>query len=144
MKPVNHLVISGIVASIFYIYFKSAVYSFVCFLSGIIIDVDHILDYYLHYRTFSAGLKHFYNTCIETEIDKLHLILHSYELIFILWILVFMFPKDLLLIAVSVGLTQHMLADQLGNKVDKLAYFFIFRLQKGFRKEHLFINGIKK
>ena len=144
MKPVNHVIISGIVASFFYMYFKSAVYSFVCFLSGVIIDVDHILDYYLNYKTFSAGLKHFYNSCTETEIDKLYLILHSYELIFILWMSVFVFPENLLLIAICLGITQHMLVDQFGNKLDKFAYFFIFRLQKGFKKEHLFINGIKK
>jgi len=144
MKPASHVIASGVVASIFYIYFRSAFGSLVCFLSGILIDTDHVLDYYLNYRTFSAGFKHFYNSCIELKLDKLLLVLHSYELILILWILVFIFQNNLLLIAISAGLTQHMLLDQIGNNAGKFSYFFIFRLCKGFGKDCLSSNENKK
>jgi len=108
------------------------------------IDIDHLLDYYLHYRTFSGGFKHFYDSCIEPKLDKLRLVLHSYELLLIFWILVFAFPKNLLLIAISLGLTQHMLFDQITNKMPNLFYFFIFRLSRDFKKESLISDEIKK
>jgi uncharacterized membrane protein YjjP (DUF1212 family) len=137
VKPVSHILVSGIISSAFYFYSKSIIASSVCFLSGVIIDIDHILDYYLHYRSFKKGFSHFYNSCLALKIDRLHLVLHSYELVLILWVLVFVFRQNLLFLAISVGMSGHLLLDQVGNDLDRLGYFFIFRLLNNFKIQRI-------
>jgi len=72
------------------------------------------------------------------------LFFHSFELLFLLWIIISFFKLGLLWVAIAVGLTQHMVLDIFTNKnlIYTYGYFFTFRIIKKFRKENI-LKGFK-
>ncbi len=67
------------------------------------------------------------------RLEKMYLILHSYELIALLWIAIFVFSLPKIWTAAAIGMTQHLLLDSFTNPLTSLAYFMTFRIYKGFR-----------
>ncbi|MBL7069072.1 MAG: hypothetical protein ISS34_04370 [Candidatus Omnitrophica bacterium] len=118
-----------------YAYFKSFACGAASFLTGVFLDVDHILDCYMNHgpRFKLEDLSRF---CAEIRFKKLTLIFHSYELIAVLWISIYAFSLGNIWIAMAIGATQHLIFDRLfNNKIGGLGYFFTFRLINGFAKE---------
>lgn len=113
------------------------------FLAGVFLDVDHILDCYLNYG-LGFKLKDIYHTCIEIRLKRIFLFFHSFELIILFWIFVAVFSPGNIWKGVAIGITQHLIFDQLTNiplhNVDGRAYFFLFRLFNGFDKDK-FVKG---
>ncbi|HBA62058.1 MAG TPA: hypothetical protein DCZ92_14835 [Elusimicrobia bacterium] len=111
-----------------------------CLLSGVLLDVDHLLDFYLttdepfSYKVFRAW-------CHEVRWERIYLVLHSYELYLLLVLAAFVYRNEVLTGA-ALGMGLHLLMDQLGNTVlDKRFYFFIFRYRSGFAKSALLAGG---
>lgn len=129
---------SFIISAAVYAYFRSFTCWAVSFLSGIFIDVDHILDYYLNYG-WPFNVKNFRRFCNEVKFNRLTLFFHSYEVIALLWISIFAFSLGNVWIALAIGLTQHLVFDVLTNrdKLKKRSYFLVFRMLNRFRKERI-------
>ena len=140
MTPVYHVVSSAAFGGFFFFACRSLSAAVACFVAGVIIDVDHFVDYLFNKRRVRRlrSLGDFYTACIRTEFDKLYLILHSYELLAALWVIIVAMRLGLVWLAIAVGITQHMLLDQIGNKALGLTYFFIFRLRHNFSAKYLF------
>ncbi|NQT07370.1 MAG: hypothetical protein HQ575_07515 [Candidatus Omnitrophica bacterium] len=119
-------------------HFKSLACGVASFLSGVFLDIDHIFDCYLnHGRDFK--LSNLYRYCMEVRFDKLTLFLHSYELLAVFWVLIYLFSMGDIWKALAIGATQHILFDQVFNKhhadLDWRAYFLTHRLMNRFKKE---------
>lgn len=142
MKPIKHLLVSISAGGLFYFYSRSVLASFICFLSGVLIDLDHFCDFYLNYNRLSKNLKEFYLTCTELKFDKIYLFFHSLEVIFLFWILIIVGKLNLIWLAVAVGITLHIMLDIIGNNTFQYSYFLIYRLQKGFRTNSLFKDAL--
>ena len=69
------------------------------------------------------------------ELKKLYLILHSYEIVIIFWAAIYIFSLGKLWQAIALGLTQHIVLDQLTNPMRPFGYFFTYRFLKRFKKE---------
>lgn len=134
------MAVSIIIGTAVYLYFKSLACGIASFLAGVLIDIDHIFDCYLNHGTHFK-LKDIYNYCMEVKFDKLTFIFHSYELLAILWAMTLIFSFGNIWKAVAIGLTQHIIFDQIVNthirKMEPLAYFFIYRLRNRFKKEEI-------
>jgi len=103
-------------------------------LSGFLIDADHLLDYALSYKlTFNA--RKIYETCEKLELKKFYLVLHSLEIVIILWAAIYIFSLGKFWQAIALGLTQHIVLDQFTNRMRPFGYFFIYRLLNRFKKE---------
>jgi len=126
------LTISGLI----YFVFKSPGAFFVSLAGGILIDLDHVYDYYLQ-EGMTLNIKKIYSWCAEKKHKTIHLFLHSIEFIFMLWACVSLFKLGIFWIAFAVGLTQHIILDILANQIYPYAYFFSYRFIKGFRTERL-------
>lgn len=138
MKLKNHIVSSGIVSSVVYIATNSALSAAVSFLAGVFIDLDHFIDYYLNYGfTYKIKMKEFYEVFDEIKLPKIYVFLHSFELLIVFWILIFLIPLGRIYLAVAIGMTQHIFLDQIYNPVFPRAYFLSYRLLNGFRKEYI-------
>ncbi|MDD4980146.1 MAG: hypothetical protein PHC54_02585 [Candidatus Omnitrophica bacterium] len=106
--------------------------------AGILIDSDHVLDYYAN-QGITLKIKDIYAWCVEEKYRLIVLIFHSLELAILLWILIWFLRLGIFWIALAIGITQHMVFDLLFNRKLKIfAYFFTFRIIKGFKGEKIF------
>jgi hypothetical protein len=134
MLPIGHVITSGFVSLFVGIYFKSLGCAVVSFAAGVLIDLDHLIDYYANHK-FTWKAKTVYNTCAKMDLRKLYLVLHSYELVAIFWASIYIFSLSNFWKALAIGLTQHLLFDQIFNPIKTLGYFTTYRIIKGFKKE---------
>ena len=121
-----------------YFVFRSLSAFLVSLLSGILIDVDHILDYYIE-RGVTLKIKNVYLWCMEKNFKMVFLVFHSLELLFMLWIGISVFKLGIFWTAIAIGITQHMILDIFFNKnvLYAYSYFLSFRIIKGLRRERI-------
>ncbi len=99
-----------------------------CFLGGVFIDIDHYWDYYLDRKHFPFDYRKLAKWCSDFPPTKIYLLFHSYELVVGFWIIIFMMDLSYLWIGLAVGVTIHLLCDQLVNPIRLWGYFLIFRI----------------
>lgn len=131
MFPSGHIVVSGVISAFVWAYFKSFGCAFVSFAAGVLIDLDHIIDYYASHG-FTLNFRDVYYACAEMRLGRLFLVLHSYELLAFLWVSIYALSMTDIWKALAIGLTQHVVLDQFTNPVRPKAYFLIYRAMRGF------------
>jgi len=128
-----HIVVSFSLGSIYFLLTNNWRWSVLIVVGGILIDVDHLLDYFLYYGT-KLNLENFMCGSFCRS-GKIYLFMHSWELIILLsvgsiWIK--------LLLPLCIGMGVHLIIDQLGHKrKNPLFYFLIYRICLGFDIEKL-------
>ena len=137
MKPRYHVVVSFAISSAVYVFFNSLSAAISSFLAGVFIDIDHYLDFVFQYR--SLNIKKFFGVFMPCPvIAKCYLLLHSFELLIVFWFIVYKFELGLFWIGLVIGMTQHVIFDQLRNKYARPYFYFITtRYLLGFKKERL-------
>jgi len=144
MKILGHATITITIGSILYNYSHSF-YGFLWLLiTGIFLDLDHYIDYTREHGV-SFNLKKVHDTCLNhVYFKKMFLILHSYELVILFWLLILIFDMNIIWKYAAIGLTLHLLTDQMTNPVVAPAYFLCFRMVKNFETNRLFLDkGVK-
>jgi len=131
----NHIFASSIIAGIWYYIFKSIPEAVVCLLGGFLIDVDHFIDYYVNHP-FTLDFWKIYKACLNMDLKKVFVVLHSFELAAFIWAMALLMPDNRLWLALAVGVTQHIIFDQFRNYVHPLAYFMTYRISKGFQSKY--------
>ena len=137
MKPISHIIYSGIISAGVGAYFKSFECALISFVAGVAIDIDHFIDYYANHP-FTLKLSRIYKTLGDRDLPRLYLVLHSYEIMVLLWVCIYLFSMSPAWKAMAVGLTQHLIFDSFTNPLRWPGYFFTYRMLKGFKKELLF------
>src|SRR4030065_336426 len=85
MKVKYHLSASIIISWVLYAMFKSWGLAIASFVSGVFIDLDHIIDY-LRSSGISLNVKKFFNYFYKKKFDKVLLIFHGWEWLAVLTI----------------------------------------------------------
>ena len=137
MRPVQHGVISAVLAIGYFSMTKSWMGSWVCFLSGILIDMDHHLDYWIVTKKIPYNYQNLKKFCFIPSQGRVYLILHAYEFLFIVWLAIYYLQLDLVWTGLAVGISVHLFCDQLTNPVKPLFYFLSYRVKHGFDKTQL-------
>ena len=137
MKLKQHITISLFFSAFLYAISKSWIIFGSSLISGVLIDLDHILDYFMAYG-INIRIKQFFEVCHNLKIPRVRLIFHSWELLFLLSICVFLVGWNPWIVGTIVGFTQHIVLDQVFNKPNKWTYFFFWRLKKGFSSKRCF------
>lgn len=105
--------------------------SLAAFLSGFLIDLDHVLECYINYgRKFNIWKT--IETCESFELKKAHLFLHSYELVLIYSALVCWLGLGPIWYGVSIGLAFHIILDAVFNQYHPNGLFFLARYMRKF------------
>lgn len=138
MSPTQHTLASIATSGVFFTATGSWTGTLTCLISGILIDVDHHFDIWIYRKKFLWKLKDLYHFCDKEKKGRLHLIFHSYELLVLFWILIFLFKLSFFWSGMAVGVTIHILLDQLFNELQPWTYFFTYRLKHGFSKACVF------
>lgn len=76
------------------------------------------------------------------NLKRLFLLLHSYELIALFWLVILVFSLGNFWKAVAIGFTQHIIFDQIMNPINIYGYFLTFRIMKGFDKRAILKEGL--
>ena len=138
MRPVEHVAASIVTSGIFYGATGSLPGTISCLISGILIDVDHHLDLWLHEKKFLWKIKDVYHFCDEDRAGKLHLIFHSYELLALFWLILTVLRLGNFWWGIAIGATVHLILDQIFNRLKPGTYFLSYRWQNGFSKACVF------
>ncbi|MDA8130114.1 MAG: hypothetical protein M0011_01285 [Elusimicrobia bacterium] len=133
MRTAAHVLASSTAAGAAYALTGSAAMTASCLLSGIFLDVDHLLDFWLlSGEKFTPG--GFLSWCHELRWKKIYLLLHSYELFLLLSLSAWLFPGRAIEGAL-LGMGLHLLMDQAGNRgLSRWFYFMTFRWLSGFSR----------
>lgn len=144
MRASAHVYTSAALAAALYAYSHSVPEAAICFVSGTLIDLDHLIDYHL-FSGEKFAVKDFFSWCNDDRWEKVSLIFHSYELFGIMCIAANYLGSEVLR-GVLWGSGLHLLLDQIMNKNRKTFqlspwfYFLCYRIAVGFRREKLLLT----
>ncbi len=138
MSPAKHIIVSLPLGAAVGFFTESFLAGLLCFLSGVFIDLDHLIEYTIHYGWRIRNFKEVYLTCgkmanreEEGGVKKLYLILHAGEIAILLWI-GFLFSRNIYLLSIALGYSTHITMDAMANVVKPWAYFLTWRMKNGF------------
>ncbi|OGC59880.1 hypothetical protein A2380_01085 [candidate division WWE3 bacterium RIFOXYB1_FULL_43_24] len=109
----------------------------VALLSGFFVDLDHLLDYFIH-RGFYFNLSDFLSGQHYHETNTSFIFFHSWELVLLLGVFAYFSKKKHIWCPLILGLTLHLLWDYLTNPAHWYTYFIIARYLQGFALDKLF------
>lgn len=138
MKPVYHITVSAFLGLIFLTCFHSIMAAAACLFCGVLIDLDHHLDYWIAKGEVPWRYKDLVYFCATDKNHKMYLWFHSYESLIVLWLAIVFFDLGLVWVGAAVGLTVHVICDQFTNPLHPMVYFLTFRIKHRFKKEALF------
>jgi hypothetical protein len=127
MKPVFHVAASALISGILYMMFKSWGMVIASFLSGILIDIDHVLDYLIvrgvrfdrdEFSKFIREKKYWKTASLPWKVNVLF---HGWEWLVILGIAAASTDWNPVITGILVGFGHHILLDVLNNKPDSWA-----------------------
>lgn len=129
-----HFLLSLAISAIVFLKSGNLVYAVVFIGGGVLIDLDHFLDYYLFFKR-RFNLRNFLK-CAYLESGKVYIFLHSWEIIFLL-LLICLACKSRELLIFSISLAFHLAIDTLQRK-NILCYFLIYRIIRKFEVKDIF------
>ncbi len=137
MRLYQHVIASAAFGAAVYGMTGSAPMAAASVVSGTLIDLDHILDYWRD-RPFSFSVRDFFEVCEGYRLTRVFLLMHSLELtvpfFFLAWL-----TRGPVVTGLALGWAQHMLLDQLANRIHPGTYFFFWRMRRGFDNPSVFI-----
>jgi len=138
MKLNQHIAISIPISIVVWLVFNSGLFTAMTFFLGCCVDVDHVFDYVREERAFS--LKGLFVKSYNRDFVKLVLVFHSYEYLFIVWLVCLFWDRLDFCIVFTIGYLAHMVPDQLTNSIRPLGYFFSYRAKKHFAVNRIFFK----
>jgi hypothetical protein len=139
MHPSKHVISSIIVSALVWWWLRSSVAALACFLAGVFIDLDHIVDF-LYNAPRRFGLRRFFRA-FEFEIpENIFVFLHSWEFALVWLALLLSLPETRQPVALGlfVGFVTHLGLDNLFNRHARWAYFLFYRLRHGFTGKYYY------
>jgi len=137
MKVPYHTVVSLVVSALVWLWLRSAAAALACFLAGVFIDLDHIVDYCLRYGTRIRPRNIF--RAFEAEVfDNVFVFLHAWEWILLALVIMWLVDWPPVAVGLVVGFSVHLLLDQLVNRHNPWGYFLTFRAAHRFSGPHFY------
>lgn len=130
-----HLLASIVVCAGFYWHSGDVFATLALFLVAMLLDVDHLVDYglYLLQSRETPRIGEFISGVYFKKWQRFVCPLHAWELVVILLIL-WTTQSHIIFLGLAIGLVVHLVLDYWTNTVNRVAYFFSFRLYHGFLK----------
>ncbi len=143
MKTSAHIVTSSVLAAALYAHSHSLPESAMCLAGGVLIDLDHILDFYL-FSGERFSVRRFFSWCHSAHWPKLTIFFHSYELYALLFAAAW-YLDSAILRGLVWGTGLHLLLDQLDNvrkyRLSPWIYLLGYRIAVKFRGEKLRLSS---
>jgi len=105
-------------------------------LSNSLIDIDHFFDYW-HDHGFHLSWKKFYQACTRADFIHFIVVLHSFEILFLVGLILFLSRETVFysyILGILAGFSFHLAFDMAANKGIKVRYYWLFnRYRKKFK-----------
>lgn len=137
MKLPHHVAASAVVSGALYAAFRSPGLTIASFLSGVFIDLDHLLDYAREHG-ITLDPAHFFDACHERQFERAVLVLHGWEWLAVLGVAAWLTAWNPWVLGALVGVAQHLALDQLHNRASRWGYSLVWRWKNGFLFERTF------
>ena len=137
MKLKHHITISLFFSAFLFAISKSWIIFTSSLISGVLIDCDHIFDYFWEFRN-RFSVKKFFDVYYNGKMPFSMIVFHSWELLALLSICAFSMSWNPWIVGVTIGFTQHIILDQIFNKTNRWVFFFFWRLKNGFNVRKMF------
>jgi hypothetical protein len=124
----THFVVAVILAAGFYWFTGKWSWAILTVIGGVLIDLDHLLDYFLYYG-LKFSLKNFFDHKYLAS-GKCYILFHSWEVLAAVWCLSILVRW---MVPVASGMTAHVLADYFFSHRGHPRYMsLIYRWRNGF------------
>jgi hypothetical protein len=143
LGPLRHAAIGAATAAAVYALGGRAEGAGGAFLSGVLIDADHLLDYYLAEGT-ALDLESLSKGLYFRKAGRALVLLHGYELAILMWIVLRAAGRPRLGAGICAGAMTHLLSDIRYYRFSLLAYSLIYRGMNGFRLGAMKTDGLRK
>ena len=137
MRPIQHIAVSIVASALVWAFFRDTTAAIACFLTGVFIDIDHLIDYAFNYG-LRFRVRHFFSAFRYEALENIFVFLHSWE--FIVIYLAFLWLVDWKPVAVGavIGIFVHLLMDHFFNDHSRFAYFLSYRIFHKFSARHFY------
>lgn len=122
--------------SLFYKPFKDVRHFLIGFISAVLIDLDHVLDYFLFNGFSKFDLFEFLSCKFYDDAGRAFVLFHGWEYLAALLSVGFLIKKSKwrsVIFAFALGMFAHLLLDSLVNGLPNYFYFFSLRALNGFK-----------
>ena len=123
MGPIGHTVISGAVGGGVWLATGSPVAAGAAFGTGVLIDVDHLYDYYQRY--------------VKRKKNKVYVLFHAWEYSLIGLLILTMVLYHPVFLGALLGHIAHVTTDHLVNRLSPFGYSILYRLSKRFDRTYI-------
>ncbi len=137
MKVSSHIAVSAAASAAVYLVSGSIAAAIGCLIGGVLIDLDHVVDYVLNYGPAIRPARLFHAFKYES-MKHIVVFLHSWELVFAALVALWLTGWEPFAAGLAGGAGLHLLLDTLFNKHSAPAYFISFRLFHGFSGRHFY------
>jgi hypothetical protein len=137
MKLKHHIVASVLISGVLYSIFKSWGITMASLFTGIFIDLDHGIEYFIEFGK-KFNIKNFFGYFYERQCRKAFLVFHGWEWFIILGAVVIMTNWNPFIIGILIGYGQHLALDNLFNNSQKWGYFLLWRWKNDFDYKKIF------
>ena len=123
-----HFILTVVLAGFFYWLTGRWIWPALAVVGGILIDIDHFIDYYRYFGIRFNARDFFGHKYLAS--GKCYVILHSWELVLCVWILSLFFAG---VTPLAAGMTLHMVIDHwLSHRKTPRFLFLLYRWRRGF------------
>ena len=139
MRPLKHIIASAILGIGFLLFVRPPWAALIVFLTGVFIDLDHLVDFWAFKPPRPFNVKDFLDSeKYDKQAKWIFVFFHSWELVVGFWLWAFLAHWPLWPTSIAAGATLHMILD-IENlkhpcKMHPLTYFLIFRAANKFKK----------
>lgn len=126
-----HAAVSTVISGGLYGLTRSWELAAASFAAGILIDADHTLEYMMEYG-LPLNLKKFLYRVSKARYKKVIYLLHAWEWIPLYLLAVWLSDFSPWAVGAAIGVTHHMILDQIGNRTSPFSYFILWRFKQGF------------
>ncbi len=137
MKIEHHVTLSTVISGILFAVFKSWELSITSFIAGILIDIDHVIDYFIEHG-LRSNLKEFLPYFYKEKHRKITLLFHGWEWLFCLGAAAILTEFNPYVTGVLIGYGHHIAFDYFYNKTSVWTYSLIWRWKKNFDSQTIF------
>lgn len=126
MRLKQHVVISAAFSGVLHVLFRRWELTLSSFLVGVLLDADHLFDYFMEYG-WPLRLALFFRASYHREYRRTFVPLHAWEWVPLAWLAAWLSGWNPWVTGAAAGWTLHMALDEVSNRPKRWAYFLVGR-----------------
>jgi hypothetical protein len=137
LKPQGHVIVSAGLGALFWAKSRDVRTLAISIIFGVLVDLDHLLDYMYAEKRLIFDLKEFMATGYWRKSGRIFLLFHAFEYLPLVYVVWHALKGRKWAVAATAAMSSHVVADHLVNDLKPWGYFILYRLAHRFRAAEL-------